>query len=91
MSDMRAAVRAFHRLMRLITAQHEEASRLDAGFDGGEFSGPAHARMYEDDEDRIAALVAKRFGFEYDELNEAISYTDHLTYTRQCDAIESKA
>lgn len=25
--------------------QHGEAAELDAGFDSGEFSGPAHARM----------------------------------------------
>lgn len=84
------AVRAFHRLMRPITESHQKAIELDAGFDGGEFSGPAHEHMLLDDEDRIASYVAKRFGIDEDDLNEALSYFDHLNYSRACDALESK-
>ena len=32
---------------------HAEAACYDAGFDGGEFSGPAHAEMEHDEIDRI--------------------------------------
>ena len=40
-------------------ARSAEAADQDAGFDGGEFSGPAHRREYERECDRIA----QRFGF----------------------------
>jgi hypothetical protein len=35
--------------VRRIERSHAEAAEADAGFDGGEFSGPAHGRMVEDE------------------------------------------
>ena len=34
---------------------HDEAAAYDAGFDAGEFSGPAHAQMENDEVERIEA------------------------------------
>lgn len=39
--------------------QMHEGADMDAGFDGGEFSGPAHWRAFEREQDRIA----QRLGF----------------------------
>jgi len=43
---------------------HVLGSKLDSGFDGGEFSGPAHDRMLEDELHELA----NRYDVDYDEL-----------------------
>lgn len=58
------AVRAFRKLMQPVAASHDEAAFYDAKFDGGEFSGPAHDRMYQAAHNRVMAKVAERFGIE---------------------------
>ena len=50
------------RLQNAVDVAHDamlEASDADAGFDAGEFSGPAHLRMFERECERLAL----RFGF----------------------------
>lgn len=39
-----------------IYVRHAEAAEYDAGFDAGEFSGPAHSRVADD---KVAALAAE--------------------------------
>ena len=39
------AVRAFRKVWEPIAAEHELAAEMDAGFDAGEWSGPAHANL----------------------------------------------
>jgi len=58
---VRQAVRAYHRIMRPWWANQEEAEAADAGFDGGEWSGPAHARITEHVEEETMRHVAGRF------------------------------
>lgn len=45
-----------------IMAAHEEAAGFDAGFDGGEFSGPAHSRM----EQREIDECCKKHGLDHE-------------------------
>lgn len=47
-----------------IYAQHEEIADIDAGFDGGEFSGPAHDRMAE----REVEQMAQKEGYTLDQV-----------------------
>ena len=47
-----------------IMAPHNEGAAMDAGFDGGEFSGPAHGRM----EEREITELAEANGFTLDDV-----------------------
>lgn len=49
-----------------IMQAHEEGADMDAGFDGGEFSGPAHADMAQ----REIAELAKSHGFTPEEIED---------------------
>lgn len=49
-----------------IMQAHEEGADMDAGFDGGEFSGPAHARMAQ----KEIAELATACGFTYEEVDD---------------------
>lgn len=60
--DRKRLVAKLMRFTNAVDALHAEmmlAAELDAGFDGGEWSGPAHERMFVRDCDAIAA----RLGF----------------------------
>jgi hypothetical protein len=45
MGETRATLSVVTSRVRRIVIGHAEAAELDAGFDGGEFSGPAHMDM----------------------------------------------
>lgn len=49
----------FQNACEALAAAHDEALAFDRGFDGGEFSGPAHGRLLGAGCDRLA----QRFGF----------------------------
>ena len=49
----------FRNYVETIEAAHAEGAGYDAGFDAGEFSGPAHWRAFAKDADQIA----RRLGF----------------------------
>jgi hypothetical protein len=68
------AVRAFARIIEPINASHDECIEADAGFDAGEFSGPAHDRMLMEEYERVAAVVAPRFGLDADLLLHAYGW-----------------
>lgn len=51
---------------------HAEGAELDAGFDGGEFSGPAHDSMLEDALRELAA----RYDVDFDDLWCAVTAGD---------------
>lgn len=60
--------RAASEIIRLSDG-HTAAAEFDAGFDGGEFSGPAHGRMEAEEQNE----VARRYGFRNaDQLFDAI-------------------
>lgn len=52
-----------------IYEEHDESLQFDAGFDGGEFSGPAHAEMASK---RVAELAAEH-GYTYDDVAVELS------------------
>lgn len=60
--EARAAVDASH-----------EAEDADAGFDGGEFSGPAHARMLARTLERIGA----KYGFSLEQVEDIMAAADY--------------
>jgi len=55
------AVRAFTRAWAPIAESHAEGAQADAGFDAGEFSGPAHATLEHDAYWAALERVAERF------------------------------
>lgn len=66
------AIRAFRRVWYPLAEDHMLAAHYDKGFDGGEFSGPAHATAEDKDRQRVLAMVAGRFGLTPDQLYEMI-------------------
>lgn len=50
------AIRTFHRWMARVGPSMDLAETLDAGFDGGEFSGPAHDAS---NDARIEAMLTR--------------------------------
>lgn len=63
-----AAVRAYRRAAGPIIQASGEAEEADAGFDGGEWSGPAHATMLEERLVELERRVAARFNLTRREL-----------------------
>ena len=56
-----------------IMDEHTIGAEADAGFDGGEFSGPAHHEM----ETRAITQLAERNGYTYDEVMTQIMRAAH--------------
>jgi hypothetical protein len=52
-----------------IQEDHAYGAEADAGFDGGEFSGPAHMEM----ETEAIGSLASRNGFTYDQVMDEVS------------------
>lgn len=66
------AVRAYVRLQTTIMAELDYAARADAGFDGGEWSGPAHDFIAERTLQALMERVAVRFGVTAEQLERAL-------------------
>jgi len=64
----KAAIKAVLRLWSQIAPSLELAEEADSHFDGGEFSGPAHARIQKNQYERIIDQVATRFDMRPDDL-----------------------
>lgn len=71
------AVRSFHRLYAIRTEGWDEAEGCDRHFDGGEWSGPAWAKNWEDEYKRTAQHIAERFGFDVVDLCDWIENTQY--------------
>jgi hypothetical protein len=70
--DLKIAIRAVGRIAGPKIIASEIGTFHDAGFDGGEFSGPAHSRYEEEVFMDAVRLVASRFGMTPDGLINAI-------------------
>lgn len=66
------AVRAFRRVWGPKSEALGEAEAADAGFDAGEFSGPAHANIQLDEYNAALERVARRFGIEATALDSMV-------------------
>lgn len=66
------AVRAFNRIIAPKFNSLEEAEQYDAHWDGGEWSGPAWANIYEDVWKDTLKLVAERFDITVAELDDSV-------------------
>lgn len=64
------------RLFQQTVEQHREYAELDAGFDAGEFSGPAHGRMVQKELYELAA----RFQLPADEIVDKVIEKEFLVY-----------
>jgi hypothetical protein len=62
------AVRSFFRLYAIRTKGWDEMEGCDSHYDGGEWSGPAWAKNWEDEYVRTAEHIAERFNFDLTEL-----------------------
>ena len=56
-----------------LIASHEEGREADAGFDAGEFSGPAHDRSLE----KAMTALAEKSGFTYDQVQDEVMRLEH--------------
>ena len=56
-----------------LIASHEEGREADAGFDAGEFSGPAHDRNLE----KAMTALAVKNGFTYDQVQDEVMRLEH--------------
>lgn len=70
---MKVPWRAMERAVAKLRDKYDEGAEADAGFDAGEFSGPALDRMYDKDEERL--LV--KYGWSLDELSDARETAAH--------------
>jgi len=68
----RRAVRAFARVWGPKSESFAIGAAADAGFDGGEWSGPANSCAEQAEYQATVAMVASRFGVTADQLEEAI-------------------
>lgn len=59
-----------------IIGQHDEGAAMDSGFDGGEFSGPAHARQ----EEKEITDLAEANGFEFDQVMDEVMRISNEEY-----------
>ena len=60
-----AAIRAYDRLVLSFYSEAEEFEECDRHFDGGEWSGPAWADVYDAARTRFAKLVCEKFWIDY--------------------------
>lgn len=60
---------------RQIQADHAYGAEADAGFDGGEFSGPEHVRM----EDEALHKLAQRYDVDFDDMMYVLSSGEMMT------------
>lgn len=59
---LKQAERAYRRLYNAAARESEMAAATDAGFDGGEFSRRWHDALFWEESERLAEMVAGRFG-----------------------------
>ena len=74
------AIRAFHKLWMQHSPDLAYAREMDAGFDGGEFSGPAHDNLEEEEYQRIVSIVAERFLIDPLYLNDKIDEAEYIEF-----------
>lgn len=73
-----AAVRAFRKVFAPIEFSLAVGREADAGFDAGEWSGPAHSRIEEQEHAECVARVAARFGMTAEELDHDVCHACHI-------------
>lgn len=83
------AVRAFDRIIAQTTAGWDEMESADAHWDAGEWSGPAWAKNWTDEIDRVVKLVAFRFGLWEKDLNAAIEQRCYDQFNAERAALEA--
>jgi hypothetical protein len=67
-----------------ILEAHERAADADAGFDAGEFSGPAHVRMADEE----ITILAEKNGFTYEDVRDEFT---KMSYENTPDCPEDTA
>jgi hypothetical protein len=88
MSAMMQAIRALRRIYSGPTAQAmAEAADCDAHFDGGEWSGPAHAEMMDDWLQEKLRHVAAAYGLDTATLGRALDRACYEQEGREWDAM----
>lgn len=80
--NVKVAIRAFGRIWFWISRELDRGAEADAGFDGGEFSGPINAKYQEEEYARQIAKVAARFGLDAEHLDNAVRESDD--YEMEC-------
>lgn len=74
---VKRAARAFIRVWNPMAEQLAYAADADAGFDGGEWSAPAHGALREYEFEKCIARVAERFGVTAESLEQEVSRQQH--------------
>ncbi len=70
-TTLKPAVRAAKRLIDDYMKEAAVGEEANAGFDAGEWSGPAHADLQMQEEERLMCVVANKFSVPVDELIKA--------------------
>lgn len=85
------AVRTVLRVLAIRTDGWDDAQRADAGFDGGEWSGPAWGRAYETAEREAIEYVAQRFDVTEWALEQLMFKWEHYHELRWHDAMHRQS
>jgi hypothetical protein len=80
------AVRAFNRVWGPISDQLEMGAQADAGFDAGEWSGPANSELLGQEFFRCLDMVAARFEITGAQLHEALEMASQDNFYRTLEA-----
>lgn len=72
------AGRAYQRVLAQRTEGWDQFESMDAGFDGGEFSGPAWSGKWEEAADQSLQVVAERFDLEARDLEYIVAEMGHI-------------
>lgn len=75
-TQLQQAIRALRRVWAPKAESFAIGAAADAGFDGGEWSGPAHSHMEQDEYQATLAAVGSRFGLTAEQLEYAIYQAD---------------
>lgn len=83
----KTAIRAAIQLQSAVCAAHDFGATMDAGFDAGEWSGPAHADACQRECEQVIAMVAERFDIESWRLGEWVMIWEYEEADRWMDAV----
>jgi hypothetical protein len=92
MTTLMQAIRALRRIYEGPTAQAmAEGAACDAHFDGGEWSGPAHAEMQDDWMREQERMVAAAYGLDTAVLGRAFDTACYMQEGYRWDAITARS
>lgn len=84
---LKMAIRSCIRVLRISTKGWAAAEEADSSYDAGEWSGPAWADNWQQEEDRVVKMVARLFDISHSQLGIAWQTWDHNEGDCEMDAL----